>query len=327
MISKEERLAAAIEGEIADRPPVALWRHFPVDDQSPQHLAASCLQFQLEYDFDFLKVTPASSYCLKDWGVRDEWTGNPEGTRDYSNRVVLEPGDWNELPLLNPQEGSLADHLQALRLIAEEIEQGTPFVVTIFSPLAQAKNLAGGERLLEHLASWPEKVLAGLEIIRDTTIAFIEAAKAVGISGVFYAVQHASHDLLDWPAYERYGLPHDMQILESADDLWLNILHLHGRALMFELAERLQPSVVNWHDRETAPDIKTGAGRISGAVLGGLQRWETLVLGDPRRVHEQAREAILSLDGGGMILGTGCVVPITAPRVNIKACRSAVDCV
>ena len=31
-MSKRDRLAAAIAGENVDRPPVALWRHFPGDD-------------------------------------------------------------------------------------------------------------------------------------------------------------------------------------------------------------------------------------------------------------------------------------------------------
>ena len=30
-----------------------------------------------QYDFDLVKVTPASSFCLRDWGAEDRWTGNP----------------------------------------------------------------------------------------------------------------------------------------------------------------------------------------------------------------------------------------------------------
>ncbi|MCX7976483.1 MAG: hypothetical protein N2646_05375, partial [Bellilinea sp.] len=54
-----ERLELCLAGEIADRPPFALWRHFPVDDQSPDSLAAAITNFQNTYDFDFIKVTPA----------------------------------------------------------------------------------------------------------------------------------------------------------------------------------------------------------------------------------------------------------------------------
>jgi uroporphyrinogen decarboxylase len=84
MVSKRERLEAAIAKDVADRPPFALWRHFPVDDQTPNGLAESTALYQARYDYDFVKVTPASSFCLLDWGVEDEWNGNPEGTRDYT---------------------------------------------------------------------------------------------------------------------------------------------------------------------------------------------------------------------------------------------------
>jgi uroporphyrinogen decarboxylase len=59
LTTKRERLKAALAGEVADRPPFALWRHFPVDDQSPDALTASVLVFQREFDCDFIKVTPA----------------------------------------------------------------------------------------------------------------------------------------------------------------------------------------------------------------------------------------------------------------------------
>ncbi len=77
------RIEACLSGAPMDRPPVALWRHFPVDDQSPATLAAATANFQRTYDFDLVKVTPSSSFCLRDWGIKDEWRGAPEGTREY----------------------------------------------------------------------------------------------------------------------------------------------------------------------------------------------------------------------------------------------------
>lgn len=108
MTTKRERLEAAINNDIADRPPIALWRHFPVDDQDPSTLAEAHTEFQRMYDFDFIKVTPASSFCLRDWGVEDDWRGNPEGTRDYSRRVIHDSDDWSRLNVLDPESGSLA---------------------------------------------------------------------------------------------------------------------------------------------------------------------------------------------------------------------------
>jgi uroporphyrinogen decarboxylase len=325
MTSKRERLEAAIAKEVADRPPVALWRHFPVDDQAPDGLAESTVLYQERYDFDLVKVTPASSFCLLDWGVEDEWKGDPEGTREYTRRVINETVDWQGLEVLDPEQGALGKQLSTLELLRDGLGENQPIIQTIFSPLAQAKNLAGQERLLEHLHRDPEAVLAGLETITQSTIHFIEAMKDRGVDGIFYAIQHASYRIFDSEGYRQFGEVYDLQILESASFFWLNVLHLHGEAVMFDLAENYPMQIVNWHDREVSPNLAQGARRTPGAVCGGLRR-KTMVCGDPGQVQQEAEEALASTKGRGVVLGTGCVVPVHAPRMNLEAARAAVDC-
>ena len=106
MITHKERIQTSINNEMPDRPPVALWRHFPVDDQTPETLAAATLNFQQSYDFDLVKVTPASSFCLRDWGVEDEWIGDTEGTRRYTKHAIQDPRDWEKLPALDPDRAA-----------------------------------------------------------------------------------------------------------------------------------------------------------------------------------------------------------------------------
>ena len=216
MTTHKERIQASIKGEVIDRPPVALWRHFPIDDQTPETLAAATLQFQQTYDFDLVKVTPASSFCLKDWGVEDKWTGHTEGTRGYTKRIIHGPQDWKQLPVLDPTAPHLAGQLECLRLIRKGLDANTPMLQTIFSPLAQAKNLAGGETLIAHLRLYPEAVMTGLKTIAETTRRFTEACLDTGIDGVFYAIQHAQASLLTLDEYKTFGLPNDHKTLEPA---------------------------------------------------------------------------------------------------------------
>ena len=110
-MSKRERLQAAIAGQAVDRCPVALWQHFPGDDRTPHGLAAATLSFQRAHDFDFVKVTPSSSFCLQDWGARDVWQGSAEGTRDYTFHPVETPKDWENLAELDPHRGALGDQI------------------------------------------------------------------------------------------------------------------------------------------------------------------------------------------------------------------------
>lgn len=325
MTTKRERLEAAISGEVADRPPVALWRHFPQDDQSASELAASTVAFQKTYDFDFVKVTPASSFCLKDWGVEDKWEGAAEGTRTYSKRVIEAPGDWEDLRPLSPDSGALAQQIDALRRICSILGPGVPVIQTVFSPLAQAKNLAGGERLLVHLRRSPKRVARALKVITETTVDFIRAAAGTGIAGVFYAVQHASFRYFDRESYQKIAESHDRKILETGSAFWLNVLHMHGEELMFDLAREYPCQILNWHDRAAGPPLSEGARGFSGAVCGGMDRWKTMVLGGPEDVEQEALQALKSMAGKGVVLGTGCVVPILAPLANLRAARQVVE--
>jgi len=319
-----ERLQACLNREKLDRPPVALWRHFPVDDQSPETLAAATLQFQTTYDFDLVKVTPASSFCLKDWGVEDAWMGDTEGTRRYTKRLIQRPQDWEKLPALEPSAPHLAGQLACLRQIRAGLGPDTPILQTIFSPLAQAKNLVGGEALLAHLRKYPEAVMRGLETITLSTRRFVEAALGTGIDGVFYAIQHGQAALLSLDEYKTFGLPFDHKTLEPAGDLWCNLLHLHGSDIYFELAAEFSFQIVNWHDRETSPTLAEAQKMFSGTVCGGLGR-DTLVYREQAEVLNEARGAHEQTNGQRFILSTGCVVPIIASHGNILAARRSVE--
>jgi len=320
MTSHKERIQACINNEVLDRPPVALWRHFPVDDQNPETLTAATLNFQQTYDFDLVKVTPASSFCVRDWGVEDQWMGDTEGTRRYTRHIIKDPRDWETLPVLDPTSPHLAEQLACLRFIRAELDLETPLLQTVFSPLAQAKYLAGDDRLISHLRLYPDAVMKGLATIAETTRRFVEACLETGTDGVFYAIQHAQASLLTLEEYKSFGLLHDQKIPEPAQALWCNLLHLHGHDVYFSILDSLKFPIVNWHDRETPPSLVEAQTLFAGVTCGGM-RQDTLVYRDQAEVQKEAADAIRQTGGKRFILGTGCVVPIIASHGNILAAR------
>ncbi len=324
-MDKRERLQATIAGEAVDRVAVSAWRHQPGDDQSADAFAAATLAFQREFDFDFVKVTPASSYCLKDWGVTDAWRGHPHGTRDYGPPRVQHVDDWEKLTLQDPGKGQMGAILGALDLIHLELGAATPFIQTIFSPLAQARNLVGAEQLVAELRQQPDVMQAALGAITEQTLRFIEAARKTGISGIFYALQWANYARLSEAEYREFGRLYDLQILESVGDLWLNVLHLHGDGVMFSLAADYPAAILNWHDRETPPSLGEGLKQWPQAVCGGVRQEATLVQGTADDVRAEALDAIRATGGRRFVLGTGCVAPIVTPYGNLRALRNVVD--
>ena len=324
-LTHRARLEACLAGQRPDRTPVALWRHFPVDDQTPHGLAAATAAFQRAWDFDLIKVTPTSSFCIKDWGVEDRWTGNPEGTRDYTRRAIRNPEDWAKLQVLSPTQGLLGEQVTALRQIVKEFAPDTPVIQTIFSPMSQAKNLIGPQELMIAMRRDRQALHEGLRRITETTLRFLEESVKTGIDGVFYAIQHGQYGLLSSGEFDEFCRPYDLQVLTVARGLWLNLLHLHGEAVMFDQVLDYPVAVLNWHDRQTTPTLAEAQQRYRGVVCGGLRQWETMVLGTPEQVRAEAVDAIQSTGGTRFILGTGCVLPTTAPFGNIQAARTIVE--
>lgn len=323
-MNSRQRLENCISGNDVDRAPVSLWRHFPVDDLHPDTLARSVVLFQEIYQFDFVKITPASSFCVKDWGAKDKWDGNPEGSYAYAQFPVKNPEDWKKIQCFSPRQGALGAQLECIKLIRESLPATTPVIQTIFSPLAQAKNLIGKENLLHHLQHYPNELKIALNTITEQTILFINECKKLNIDGIFYAVQHAQQDLLSENEFRSFEMINDLEILSYVQDLWLNVGHIHGSKIMFDLVAEYPVQILNWHDREEPISLAEGKTRFKGAVCGGLRQWDTMAFGTPDQVTSEAKDALLQTSGSRFVLGTGCVLPIIAPHSNILAAIDAV---
>lgn len=322
--SKRRRLEAAIAGEKVDRLPVALWRHWPGDDQAAAALAAAQLKWQADYDWDLVKVSAPSSYSVVDWGVRDRWVGHIEGTRENTYLPIHSPEDWLALRPLDPKHGMLAVQIEALRLVAEGLRGEAPVLATVFSPLSVAKHLATNEVVLSHLRHHPDALRAGLEVISESILRFAEAAKAAGASGLYYAIQHASPALLTRDEYLTFGRPYDEAILSASSDLWATMVHLHGRDVMFDLVASLPAPILNWHDRDCGISLRDGLERFPGAASGGVSQWSIHEEG-PTTTLSEVEDALRQTGGRRLILGTGCVIMTTTPLRNIRALREAAE--
>lgn len=325
-MQKRERLEKTIAGEPTDRVPVALWRHLPGDDQRAADLARSTVDFQRTYDWDFVKVTPASSFSVTDYGLQDAWEGAIDGSRTCTKHVIDRSLDWTALRTLDPARGALGRQADCLRLVCEELGEDTPVLQTIYSPLAQAEWLAGRETLIQHMRTQPDRVHSGLSILTDTTLRYIESLKRLPIAGIFYSVLHASYMLHSEDEYRSFGLPYDRKIMEALPSKWwLNVLHLHGELPMFKFVHEMKAQVVHWHDQKSEPTLAQGKTLVEGAVCGGLATWDHVHQGTPTSIREAARAAIHETNGRRLIVAPGSAALITSPLSNLRALREGVE--
>ena len=318
IVSHRQRIETLLSDNEVDQIPAAFWRHFPVDDQDPNRLAAATIHFQDTFGMDIIKVSPSSSFCLKDWKIQDEWIGNTEGTRDYKPSHVKTSSDIRDLPILDPRKGFLGNQLKTLSILSDYYYPHTPLVQTVFSPLAQLKNLLGKDCLINAIRNDPKSVKVGLETITKSINRFLQACAKLNIDGIFFAVQHASSDLLSKEEFIEFGKSFDERLFPNFQDFWVNILHIHGKNIYFDSVSDYPLDIINWHDRNTYPDLKTAANLTSKTFCGGLNRITTMVRGNEIVIKREIDDAVAQTAKRNLILGTGCVLPIITPYGNIK---------
>jgi uroporphyrinogen decarboxylase len=307
-MTKLERVQATIRRQPTDRAPYAFWRHFPDVDRNAAALSQSTLRFHERYDSDFLKVTPTGGYGVEDWGCVESDEVMPDGHRPCASHAVRAPEDWKRIRPVRMESTGWATHLETIIRCVVDRRADCSTVPTVFSPLSLARKLSG-DRLGYDLKENPQAVTGALEAITETILAFMEACFREGCEGIFYSIQAASTAVHTEEEYLRFGEPYDRRILEAVRPRSrLSILHGHGERLMFDRLAALPADVWNWDDRRAGPTLAAGQARVSGAVCGGLDQWNTLKDGPAERAETEAREAIAQTGGRGLVLGAGCVL-------------------
>lgn len=321
-MSRWERVEAALGGQEVDRPPVSLWRHFPNRDQSAEDLADATLEWQAHFDFDFIKLMPPGDYATIDWGAESEYRNSPGGTRETTRFPIEQIDDWRAIGPVPVDRGMNREVIEAARLVNERLGGEVPVLQTIFSPLTIAMKLSRG-RVLKHLRERPEIVHAALEAITQVTAAMLKATLEQGASGIFFATQCASTDLMTVEEYAEFGRRYDLPVLAGANASRFTLLHLHGDHIMFDELKDYPVQALNWHDRRTPPSLAEGIARSGRCAVGGIDE-RAIVSMSAEEASAQARDAIKQTGGRQVMIGPGCVIPIGTPAGNVAAVARAV---
>jgi uroporphyrinogen decarboxylase len=324
--TRQERLLRTIAGESADRLPCALWRRFPGDDQRSADFAASCIQFQRDYDWDLLNIYPADSACVADYPLQEEWRGAPDGALTPIKYAVDRSIDWTMLRPLDPTRGALRRLVDAVTLISQALSDTIPLVLTILSPLTQASILSGSEQMFLDMRTNPDRLHSGLNTLTENTLRLIDALRRLPVAGIALSTRFASHLLMNEQEYREFGLPYDRKIVDAAPaQWWLNLLHFSEPQPMLRLVGELRPAVVCYRDQDGEPDLSQGKLVVGGAVCGGWSAQTHLLLGNPGTIIDAAREAAIKTNRRRLILSAAAPVPVTAPLSNLRAARRSVD--
>jgi uroporphyrinogen decarboxylase len=322
-----ERIRAALELGVADRPPAGWWGHTFREEWSPEELARVTLERQRRFGWDYVKFQPRACCFSEVFGAVYRPSGDPYRQPVQERQPVQSLASWDSLPSVDASAPAFAEQIESLRMVTKELGPDVPVIQTVFSPLMVAAHLAGknNARVARELRQHPDVVGPALARIASALADFSARSIEAGAAGIFYAIAgFASLDLISSRAYEAVGLEHDLAVLSSLPSgAWFNVLHLCGADLNFDIPSAL-PTVqaVSWDVHAAGnPTLSEGRERTGKAVLGGVGRKTTLVTGTPAEVTAEVEAAIGDTGGLGFILGPGCSVPPEAPEANLDAMR------
>jgi uroporphyrinogen decarboxylase len=342
VMTKRERLAAAIAGRPVDRLPVALWRHFFVEETSREGLVGAMTRWQRTYDWDFLKINPRAGYHVEDWGNRYEPSGNEHVPPTLVSTRIHEPDDFRGIERIVPGEQApvLAEHLAAVADLRAALGPDVPMLMTVFTPMSIAADLAGGPQDLAALiAEDPALAHAGLRTITDTFADFAARCVGAGADGIFLATTHIATWANFTPdQYEEFGRPYDLEILAAVRDAPLNLLHVcKAQAFVRELAD-YPVALLNWDAAEPSNpgladmalllerggygDPPRGSGK---ALVGGLNRRLFTEPGGKEALLRHAAAAREAMAGRPFVLGSTCTIDTKAAPEAVRAVREFVE--
>lgn len=216
---------------------ISFWKHHPLDDQTGRQLADKTIDFQHKFIFDIVKLTPAGTWLAVCYGLQDAWRGDGLGRREITQSLINHPDDWH----------TLIDFRQAIprmlneQLLAAQLTRSacpdSPVYATVFSPVSQAIQLAGMDRVLEHWQHYPAQLMAGLRQLTKNLCFVLDEFNKLAIHGIYYVVQHARSGGLPLASHRQLSESSDRLCLEKAAQLFPDVIvHLHGQESYLPLA-------------------------------------------------------------------------------------------
>jgi uroporphyrinogen decarboxylase len=328
-MSKWNRVEAALKHADVDRVPISLWKHYHLQDRAPGQLAEVTLALHRQFDTDLIKLTPSGLYPIQDWGATIQFGCDDDFLPLAVQPVIATAQQWETLPRLDVNRGALRRELETIHHVAKGLSGSAPFMMTLFSPLNVAYKLCGdkasGADIVNHIRQSPRELHRGLTIIRDVVIDYAAACLEAGASGIFFATQMASADLLTREEFAEFGVAYDLPVLESlVGRSRVTMLHVCKQNLMLDLVANYPVDVINWA-AHTSGTTLSDARRLTDKPLAAGLSLETLLSGTEEDVVSEVRSAVAEAGQTGLILAPDCVIRGPSPDENLAAARQALD--
>lgn len=284
------------------------------------------------YGQDAVVAQSDNYYIAEGFGVEVEHYD--DATPTLKTPALPELAGVGRLRVPDPRkDGRMPVYLDAIGHLSEMTRGEVAVRAPGTGPFSLAGHLLGVENFLIELAMADrepggpgERCLKRLlELAAEALIAFATASLEAGAHIVQAGDSLASIDMISPATYRKWAWPMERRFFETINPLAegrgaATLLHICGN--MTPVLELMADTGAHVLELDHKVSLKAAAERVGSRVclMGNLDPVELLWRGTPAAVVKAAQQAIADAAyHGGFILGSGCEVPIDAPRENIKA--------
>ncbi len=302
-MTKREAILAVGEGRTPPYVPAAFFMHF--DPSCHEGRAA------VEKHIEFFRFTGMDLAKIQ---YERKFPDDPS---------IVRPSDWARVRPLS--RSFFEPLLEAVDGIVQTLGPEAVVIMTLYSPFMCAGHVGGPERLAAHMAEDPRAVKAGMEIITDSLMVFVNACIELGVDGFYHSTQgYEEGRLAHADLFHECVAPYDLRVMrEIAARCRFSVLHICDyHAPYGDIAPFVDypGTVVNCNPvvggrKMTGSEIAAMFGR---PFMGGIERKGPISAGTEADARQAAREALAEAPTP-TILAADCTIPPGSPWANLRA--------
>ena len=338
--NKNERMQAVLHGELADRPPVTCYHHFPEFEHGGAKLRADTfLDFQKTYDWDCVKLNPRAVYYYEAWGNTYDYEHYNDVVPTRTSNVIKDYRDLDKICEMTGDEPIWEEQYETARLVVEGVKGEVPVFAGAFTPIGILLNLCGyrsigryreskreESSLIKLCKEHPAEVHRALKNIANTMAKYCENMRKTGITGVFYAALGMARTGYFTPEeWAEFCKPYDLIAMEPVADL-PNMVHTCGIYGNPEWFTEYPCRLIHWAASAPGnPPMKGSSSWLKGKIaMGGC---DERPFGNDKAdvIDELCKKSILGMKGVPYLMAPECSVSPKVLDSELRAFRESVE--
>ena len=253
---------------------------------------------------------------------------NPDDETAYLAAPAI--ADVNAIATLRPadprQDGNLPAHLEAMTRACEAIGAEVPVTGALTGPFTTASFLIGTENLVRLTLKNPAAVHRLCEVACQGALAYADAILGTGCTPSLTDAM-CSTTVISPRQFQEFGQPYLKRLVD--------FIHGRGRAVTLHICGKTAPIWEAMADTgadclsiDNAADLVAAKLRVGARVrlMGNVPPSEIMLQGTPAQVRQAVRTCVRQAADNpkGLIVASGCSLPVETPFANIDAMLDAV---